>query len=117
MQNKEEEEEVRIPPNMFDICDEFNTSNTTEEEEKDGKSNNYYDHSNNKIVRNEAVTNNKKKEVGGKKIKIFTTTTTTAGDDTPCIPTVADVAATAHPTLSSTSDPPAFRTLVHKAMT
>ena len=57
----EDEEEILIPPGMFDIDNEFTTS-TPMEEEEDEKSNNCYDNIDNKILQNGAVTNNKKKK-------------------------------------------------------
>ena len=48
-------EEVLIPPGMFNIDNEFTTSNTTEED-KDEKRNNYYDNIDKEISRNEEST-------------------------------------------------------------
>ena len=50
------EEEFLIPSGMFDIDNEFTTSNTTDEEGKDEKSNNYSDNINDEIFRNEEST-------------------------------------------------------------
>ena len=43
------DEEIPIPSGMFDIDNEFTTSNTTDEEDEDEKSNNYYDNIDNEI--------------------------------------------------------------------
>ena len=46
-------DEFPILSHMFDIDNEFTTSNTTDEEDEDEKSNNYYDNINNEIFRTE----------------------------------------------------------------